>query len=175
MKRIETDRCRLTALCADDIEHVVELYTDEDVRRFLGGPRGEEEVRSAFPRLLQADAETRCWAVRLKEDDTFIGIIDLGPHHDGTDIEVSYQLLPAWWGQGYATQTVQAVVNYALEDLGLPRVIAETQMANVASRRLLERLGMRLTRTVERFRERQAIYATDTSPIHSLALSNKVV
>jgi ribosomal-protein-alanine N-acetyltransferase len=160
---IETDRCRLTALRADDLEHVVALYTDEDVRRFLGGPRDEAEVRSKFPMLLQSNAKTRYWAVRLKADDTFIGIIDLGPHHDGTDIEVSYQFLPVWWGQGYATETVQAVVNYTLEDLGLPRVIAETQMANVASRRLLARLDMRLTQTVERFGARQAIYATDTT------------
>jgi ribosomal-protein-alanine N-acetyltransferase len=154
----ETDRCRLTALRMDDLEHVVALYMDEDVRRFLGGPREEEDIRSAFPKLLQPDAETHYWAIKLKEDDTFIGIVDLGPHHDGIDIEVSYQFLPAWWGQGYATETVQAVIGYALETLGLPRVIAETQMANVASRRLLERLGMRLARTVERFGARQAIY-----------------
>ncbi len=142
----------------DDLEHVVALYMDEDVRRFLGGPRDEEDIRSAFPRLLQSNAEIHRWAVRLKAKDAFMGIIYLGPHHDGADIEISYQFLPAWWGQGYATETVQAVIDYAFEIRGLPRIIAETQMANVASRRLLARLGMRLARTVERFGARQAIY-----------------
>ena len=161
---IQTTRCELTALQPDDLEYVVRLYTDADVRRFLGGPVGEEEIRSEFPMLIEPDTATQHWAIRLKDDNAFVGIVSLGAHHDGTDTEVSYQLLPEWWGQGYAKETVQAVVNYALGNLGLLRVIAETQTANVASCRLLESLGMRLERMVERFGAEQAIYATDTMP-----------
>ena len=56
---------------------------------------------------------------------------------------------------------VQAVIRYALRDLGLPRVVAETQTANIASCRLLEGLGLRRERTVQRFGAQQAIYVTD--------------
>lgn len=52
-----------------------------------------------------------------------------------------------------------------LNDLSLTRVVAETQAANVASCQLLERLGMRLERTVERFGAGQAIYRVDNSAI----------
>jgi ribosomal-protein-alanine N-acetyltransferase len=161
---IQTTRCELTALRPDDLEYVVRLYTDAEVRRFLGGPVDEEAIRSAFPMLIEPGTATQHWAIRLKHDNTFVGVVSLGAHHDGTDTEVSYQLLPEWWGQGYAKETVQAVVNHALDSLGFPRVIAETQTVNVASCRLLERLGMRLERMVERFGAEQAIYVTDTSP-----------
>ena len=161
---IQTARCQLTALRTGDLESVVRLYTDADVRRFLGGPADEAAVRLEFPLLVRFDAASPRWAIRLRADDTFVGIIYLGAHHDGTGTEVSYQLLPEWWGQGYAQETVRAVVNHALADLGLPRVIAETQLANVASCRLLERLGMRLERTVVRFGAEQAIYTTDAVP-----------
>jgi ribosomal-protein-alanine N-acetyltransferase len=115
--------------------------------------------------LLEPDSTERHWAIRLKSDGEFVGMVSLGVHHDGTDTEISYLLLPEWWGQGYAKEAVRAVVDLALGDLGLPRVVAETQTANVASCRLLESLGMRLERRVERFGAEQAIYATDNRVI----------
>lgn len=160
---IQTTRCDLMALRADDLEHVVRLYTDADVRRFLGGPVDEQTMRSRFPAILEPDTSTQRLAVRIKTDGSFAGLVTLSPHHDGVDTEVSYQFLPEWWGQGYATEAVQAVVTHALTHSGLPRVIAETQTANIASCRLLERIGMRLDRTVDRFGAEQSIYTTDAA------------
>jgi len=157
---IQTTRCDLTALRADDLEHVVRLYTDPDVRRFLGGPVDEQTIRARFPAILEFDASTQHLAVRIKTDGSFAGIVTLSPHHDGADTEVSYQFLPEWWGRGYATEAVRAVVTHALADSGLPRIIAETRTANIASCRLLERIGMRLDRKVERFGAEQSIYTT---------------
>jgi [ribosomal protein S5]-alanine N-acetyltransferase len=158
---IQTMRCNLTPLKFDDLENVVKLHTDVCVRQFLGGPVNEAVIRSEFPQFIASGATTTRWAIRSKADDAFVGIVSLGVHHDGIDTEVSYLLLPAWWSQGYGKESVQAVVKYALETLGLPRVIAETQSANIASCRLLERLGMRLERTVERFGAAQSIYITN--------------
>ena len=155
---IETARCKLTTLQTDDQEHVVKLYTNKAVQQFLGGPLPQAEALSKFPQLIQASLEAQCWAIRLQADNTFIGLIYLGTHHNGLDTEISYQLLPAWWGQGYATETVQALIDYVLDTLGVPRVMAETQVANVASCQLLERLGFQLEQIVVRFGAEQAIY-----------------
>jgi len=155
-----TTRCELTALRGDDRDYVVRLCTDTDVRRFLGGPVDEQTIRLRFAEMLESDGQTQHWVIRVKEDRYFVGIVTLGTHHDGIDTEISYQLLPEWWGRGYATEAVQAVITHALTSLGLPRVIAETQIANIASCRLLERIGMRLERTVERFGAKQGIYTT---------------
>jgi [ribosomal protein S5]-alanine N-acetyltransferase len=160
---IQTTRCHLTRLQPDDLEDVVKLYTNNYVRQFLGGPVDEEAIRSEFPKFITSGITSGRWAIRLKTDHTFMGIVSLGAHHDGIDTEVSYQLLPDWWSQGYGKEAVQAVVQYALETLSLPRVIAETQMANIISCQLLEGLGMHLERTVERFGATQCIYVTDTT------------
>ena len=144
----------------DDLEHVVRLYTNVDVRRFLGGTVEEESVRVLVAKLVQSKPPARYWTVYAQDGSEFIGLVSLDVHHNGMDVEVSYQFLPKWWGQGYAYEVVQAVVNYGLHDLGLQRVIAETQTANVASCKLLAHLGMRLEETLERFGVEQAIYVT---------------
>lgn len=160
----ETVRCKLTPPKSVDLKCIIRLNTDPDVRRFLGGPVEEEAIQSAFSRYIESGNKNRFWVIRLKQNNAFIGIISLETHHNGIDTEVSYMLLPEWWGQGYAQETVQPVINYALSGIGLPRIIAETQVANVASCRLLERLGMQLEGTLERFGAQQAIYATNITP-----------
>lgn len=159
VNKLQTTRCHLTALKKSDLGHMIALRTNEDVRRFLGGPATEETITTRFADMLKPKASTHQWAVRTKKDNAFIGLITLDPHHSGTDLEVSYEFLPQWWGNGYATETIGAVIDHAFNDLNLPRLLAETQMANTASRRLLERLGFALEQTVERFGAQQAIYA----------------
>lgn len=157
---IATERCELHELGPSDLDHVVRLETDVDVRQFLGGPKDERIIRTAFHQYFSAERFSHNWTIRNREDGSFIGSITLDDHHNGVDTEVSYQILPECWGQGYATEAVQAVVAYGLEVLKLPRIVAETQLANIRSRRLLERLGLCLEKTIERFGEEQAIYST---------------
>ncbi|NOK61446.1 MAG: GNAT family N-acetyltransferase [Chloroflexi bacterium AL-W] len=159
---LETLRCILSAPEANDIEQIVKLYTDARVREFLGGPADADTIRTQFRIIIDTGTTKNLWVVRCKANRAFIGAVSLDPHHDGTDTEISYQLLPKWWGEGYAQEAVQAVINYALKDLTLSRVIAETQTANVASCRLLEHIGMHFERHVERFGAMQSIYTTTT-------------
>jgi ribosomal-protein-alanine N-acetyltransferase len=161
--KIETTRCELTNLRSTDWDLAVKLYTNAEVRRFLGGSFNEKTIHLKFFRMLEFNTKTQHWVIQVKENSslTKIGIVSLTPHHDNIDIEISYQLLPEWWFKGYGTEAVQAVVTHALTVLGLPRVIAETQIANIASCRLLERIGMRLERTIERFGAKQGIFTTD--------------
>src|SRR3954452_17049237 len=91
------------------------------------------------------------WVVREKQTHNFIGLVSLDTHHEGVNLEISYQFLPNWWGKGYATEVVRLIINYALNDLKLSMIVAETQTANTSSCRLLERLGMELERTIIRF------------------------
>ncbi len=165
--RIRTSRCELRSVRPNDREDVVELYGDPAVRRFLGGPVAAEQIRREFHNRV-APGATRQWAIRCKQTQAFIGLVYLGPHHDGCHQEISYQLLPAWWGKGYAREAVGAIIDYAFNELALPRIVAETQSANIASCRLLEELGMQVERTTERFGAQQAIYSklAPCRPLH---------
>ena len=159
---IETARCELTTLKDCDRNLVVKLYTDVKVRHFLGGVIDRKTIRYKFLKMLEFNLENYYWIIRAKNSSSLseIGIVSLTRHHNNIDVEISYQLLPEWWGKGYGTEAVRAIVTYALTVMNLPRVVAETQMANIASCRLLESVGMRLEQTVERFGAKQGIFVT---------------
>lgn len=99
--------------------------------------------------------------VSLTERDQPIGLVELGPHKDGTDYEISYQFDPNFWGKGFASEAIQAIIRHALNESGLGRIIAETQSANSASCRLLRKQGMIEVERVERFGAEQIIFATN--------------
>lgn len=156
---IETRRCVLVSLDKTDYEDIKKLYTDESVRKYLGGTIGEESFNSKFLGMCIQEPHTLYWVIKNKHQNKFMGLISLDTHHDGISREVSYQLLPKWWGCGYATEVVERIIDYAFNDLSLPRVIAETQSANKASCRMLEKVGMRLEQKVQRFGAEQSIYS----------------
>jgi RimJ/RimL family protein N-acetyltransferase len=61
----------------------------------------------------------------------------------GTQVEIGYVFDPQYAGQGFATEATREELRICFEDLGVRRVIAQLFADNVASWRLLERLGMR--------------------------------
>ena len=63
-----------------------------------------------------------------------------GPPQDGT-VEIGYSVLPQFQGRGYATEMVRALIDWAFAQPGVLRIVAETTENNVASMRLLHRLG----------------------------------
>ena len=83
--------------------------------------------------------------VRGGEDGAFLGIAGLNRlawYPD--DLEVGWRLLPAHWGQGYATEAGRAWLGHAFRRHGVGRVISVADVPNRRSRAVMERLGMRL-------------------------------
>lgn len=155
---IETQRCTLTPLNEKDRGNVFCLYQNRETRQFLGGIVADEKVfDGVFDKILQS-RDGLNWAIRLQETKEFIGMANIDLHHDKKEQEVSYQLLPKYWRKGYAYEALQALFAYASETIKLRSVIAETQEANIASRKLLEKLGMTSIKTLTRFEEKQVIY-----------------
>ncbi len=158
---LETKRCLLNTVHELDYESIKELYLNAEVRKYLGGPREEESIRDVVNDMLHPEENCWYWIVKEKETKAFLGVVSLDPNDVNKDIEVSYQFLPMYWGVGYATEVVQAVIQYGFQDLHLSKVIAVTQMANTPSRKLLERLHMKLIKTYHRFGAEQAVYALE--------------
>ena len=87
-----------------------------------------------------------------------MGIVELDGHHDGEDVEISYLLLPEYQGQGHGTEAVREAIGFAFQSTGLQRLVAETQSLNLASVRLLARVGMTLEREAVPFGAQQGIF-----------------
>ncbi|GAF17221.1 GCN5-related N-acetyltransferase [Bacillus sp. JCM 19046] len=159
----ETDRCLLKPFQKFDFIDVRQLYVNQEVREFLGGIRNDDSIEGILDGMLHPKADCYYWVVREKQIDSFIGLVSLDPHHEGVELELSYQFLPKWWGKGYAKEVLQEIIAHALTDLHVAKVIAETQTANKASCKLLEKLGMKVERTLFRFGKEQAIYSISSS------------
>ena len=81
-------------------------------------------------------------AIARKEDGLVIGLVGLirRDHRQG---EMGWALAAEYRGQGYATEAARALMAYGFSALGLHRIHADTNSDNLASRRIMERLGMR--------------------------------
>ena len=156
----ETKRCRINLLAESDFNEALPLLTDETVRRYLGGPISDE---SAYQRLKRwtDQPDSIYYTIRLKDSQTLIGLVDISPHHNAVEKEVSYQFLPEYWGQGYATEILQWILTHCREELQVSSVVSETQSANLRSRRLLERCGYTERERLIRFGKEQIIYVRD--------------
>ena len=82
-------------------------------------------------------------AVEHQEEGKVIGLLSLILQRH-RQAEIGYALAAGYRGQGYATEAARGLVDYAFTTLGLHRLSANTNSENVASQRLLERLGMSL-------------------------------
>lgn len=155
----KTERCSLSIFQEPDWKEVSKLFINPQVRRYLGGVRNTASIKDVMSDMLAPQSGSYFWVVREESTEEFIGLISLDPHHDGIDQEISFQFLPDWWGKGYAAEAVSMILDFALEKLKLPTVVAETQSANISSCRLLEKLGMELERKIFRYGAEQSLYA----------------
>ncbi|MGY5130920.1 GNAT family N-acetyltransferase [Streptomyces nigrescens] len=159
--RIGTARLLLRPAESADVKEFIRLWTDPEVRRFLGGPVEEQKLA-----LYQEHFASRphLFSVTTRDEATVIGSVSVDPRSrfDGRR-EVSYLFLPEYWGRGYAREAVAAVVDWALETVSSdnPSVIAVTQEANVRSCRLLEAIGMRHIDSFTEFDAPQAMYSVE--------------
>jgi len=73
---------------------------------------------------------------------SFLGWVALHPLPGWDDVEIGWRFAPEHWGRGYASEAAGAVMRHGFATLGLSRIVAVLQDANLRSRRVCERLGM---------------------------------
>lgn len=144
-----------------DYEFIRQLWMDDQIRLYLGGALKEEFIlRDNFADLIEKSKqdESFYFVVKLIDTESFIGLVSLDKYHDGENIEISYEFLPAYWGTGLATEVIIRVIEYSFDNHALKSLVAETQTANLRSCALLERVGMKLIKKTNRFGAEQAVY-----------------
>jgi [ribosomal protein S5]-alanine N-acetyltransferase len=131
---------------AGDLAALHAHWNEPSVRRYLWD---DQEVALDVVRAVLAASEadfTRAgyglW-VLTDHDGALVGTCGLRPVEDSAEIEILYSVEPPRWGTGLATEAAGAVLRHAFATLGLARVLGGIDEPNVASRRVLEKLGMR--------------------------------
>jgi RimJ/RimL family protein N-acetyltransferase len=146
---IRTPRLRIRSWRDDDFEPVTAMNLDPRVMEFFPNVISREEslVRFARVRARIAERGYGYWPVEVVGGAPFAGMVGLG-HPDfeapfQPTVEIGWRLAVAHWGRGYATEAARAVLAYGFERLALPEIVSFTTAANVRSRRVMEKLGMR--------------------------------
>ncbi len=158
---MQSKYCLIEPFQPKHIQAAIPLFTDPQVREYLGGPIPPEMV---LPRLTQwAQSDEIYFAIMRKKDGAFLGVVDIVPHHEPGRMELSYLFLPQYWGQGYAYDSIRRILAYCREDLHMTQIVSETQKRNTRSCNLLQRLGYTLEKELIRFGAEQRLYCMDLS------------
>jgi RimJ/RimL family protein N-acetyltransferase len=169
---LETDRLILRRFTEQDVDNLYELDSDPNVMRFIsGGPATPREVLADdhIPHYLnyyERFAGYGFWVIIERSTGDFLGWFHLRPMGDvpQDEPELGYRLKRSAWGKGYATEGSQALVDKAFTDLGARRVTAMTYSEHAASRRVMEKVGMRLVRRFKPTPEELLEYLGVTDP-----------
>ncbi len=146
---LATGRLVLRAPRRDDVKAIVTLAGDRRVAENtarIPHPYGTADAEQFVTAVNKRDGEA-CFVMTL--GDTLIGGCEVDPRND--DVELGCWLGVPYWGRGFATEAVRAVIDYAFGDLQHETLQAGARVNNAASRRVLEKCafqwtGVRLTR-----------------------------
>ncbi len=140
---LETERLFLRAPRLGDAKHVAALANDkriaENTRR-LPHPYTRSDAEDFISSL---DAGEIGFLI-TRHDETIVGACGIAAQDDAVP-EIGYWLGVNHWGQGYATEAVRAVIDYAFTELGHESLQAGARVTNPASRRILEKCGFQWT------------------------------
>ncbi|HEU5036556.1 MAG TPA: GNAT family protein [Nocardioides sp.] len=143
---LTTERLRLRPVAERDRDALYALHSNAHVLRYWDAPPWTDPARAArfvaTSRQLAEEGTGARLAIDRAVDGEFLGWISLSRWNpDFRSAALGYCLAEAGWGQGYATEAARAVLAWAFSTLDLNRVQAETDTRNVASARVLEKLG----------------------------------
>lgn len=143
---IQTARLTLRSYTSADIPDLVRLagarevaattlriphpYTEQDAKDFIEAYAAKTAPETRFAITVTSDGQL-CGGIGLRVD---------APHQHA---ELGYWLGVPYWGQGYATEAARAILEYGFQTLGLHRIYASYVPHNVASGRVLQKIGMR--------------------------------
>lgn len=148
MPRIGGERVRLRPLLEADVPALFEIFRDPEVMRYWSSPpladiaaahalladiRGHFEAKTLFQ-----------WGVARLDDDRVVGTTTMFQiDHDHRRAEIGFALGRAYWGQGYASDAVTALIRFAFDSLDLHRIEADPDPQNAASIGVLVKQGFK--------------------------------
>ena len=138
---IETHRLRIRSFQPKDWQAVYDYTSDPALMLYIPeGPFTPKQAKAFVAENMGEQA--RFVAVLLKTDDVLVGHMEFHPWFASQIYEIGWVFNRAYHGKGYATEAAMALLQYGFEALHLHRIIATAQPENVASCRVMEKLGM---------------------------------
>jgi ribosomal-protein-alanine N-acetyltransferase len=153
----ETQRLLFREMVPSDAEGIFELDSNPEVHRYLGNDpvTSMEQCHAAIAHIRNQYEKNGIgrWAVILKEKGEFIGWagLKLESNVNGHDqfYDLGYRFIQKHWGKGYASEAAQAWVDYGFNVMKLEKINAFIDADNIASRKVIEKVGLRFIETFD--------------------------
>lgn len=151
---LRTTRLILRHLTEEDAPFILELLNE---RGFIDniGDRGVRDLDAARRYVTEGPGASYqkngygLWLTALKDGGAAIGICGLVKREGLEHADIGYAFLERFWGQGYAVEAAQAVLDHARDVIGLDTVVAITTPGNTASIAVLEKIGLKFERMIK--------------------------
>jgi [ribosomal protein S5]-alanine N-acetyltransferase len=166
---VVTERLRLRRLTDEDADTLHAIYGDRETMRFVGRtgrPTPDlETTHRALGVLLGHDDfhGFSLWAVDERDGDAVVAIAGLlWVDGHGPEVEAAYLVRRDRWGRGYATEALKTVLRIGHGELAIDRIVALAYPDNDASRRVMEKAGMRADGIVEAYGREMTRHVSET-------------
>ncbi len=160
---LETERLLLRKFTPEDLDALVELRSDDEVIKYLGGRTLQNpeaiEKRLRFYLDCYAKFGFGMCALIWKETGEMFGWSGLQPLDGTTEIEVGYGMIKKFWGMGIGYECARAWLDYGFNTAGLERIVAVAAPENTGSWRIMEKCGMRFEKTEKHYGMECVFYA----------------
>jgi len=142
------------------------VFGDAEVMRYSmsGADPSVEATQARVQKLIdhQTSFGFSLWVVEDRGTGTILGDCGLKQLEDGPEIEVGYRFgKPPHWGRGYASEAAGASVQHGFVTLGLPRIVGVVEPPNIASHRVLEKIGLQFQRPAHYYGRPMSYFAAD--------------
>ncbi|MDX2249203.1 MAG: GNAT family N-acetyltransferase [Bacteroidia bacterium] len=140
-----TARTQLRLISWDDFDEYHQLSADPEVMKYISPVFTPEQSRKKLAELIEWQERhpgRGYWTVRSREDGRFVGVFCLRKLDRTEETEIGYRISRDFWGKGFASEVAEFLVGYARDTLRLERIVAVTDPHNLASQRVLEKVGL---------------------------------
>ena len=146
--KLYTKRLTLRAMDHRDYRDMYEYACDPQVTKYLlWAPHDSPEYTKRYLKQVEASykkGQFFDWGVELTKEKKFIGTCGLASIDMANSCgEIGYVFNPAYWGKGIATEALSLVINFCFDELAFNRLESRYMVGNDASRRVMEKCGMK--------------------------------
>jgi RimJ/RimL family protein N-acetyltransferase len=160
---LKTERLILRYQRKSDIKFLVDLWMDEDMTKYTGGPKEKTFLIDEFRKIAEdpKKLEYDLWIIELKNNHEVIGQAGLIPKGiKGKEyIELNYYIEKSKWNKGYGKEIAKELVKYAFSQKKLDKVISIIDLENEASKILAKSIGMKYWMNEERSGKIKSVYS----------------
>ena len=150
---LESKRCRLHCVSEADTDYYWEVlqYPGFTAGLLVNPAKSKKEVVQWIKNDLAAWAKSEKFSFSvLSKSKEFLGRINIRSVNSQGILNMGFWILPAHWGKGYAAEAAKTVFEFAFEQLQVKQMCAAHAQANIQSKRVLEKIGMRLVENKEK-------------------------